>query len=92
MSILVNKDSKIICQGITGSQGSFHTEQCIDYGTQVVGGVTPGRGGSERGLAGDSFVGGGHGRGGPRFGKEVSRGLQHAHSGARSSSGILAGV
>ena len=47
MSILVNKDSKIICQGITGSQGSFHTEQCIDYGTQVVGGVTPGRGGSE---------------------------------------------
>jgi succinyl-CoA synthetase alpha subunit len=47
MSILVNKDSKIICQGITGSQGSFHTEQCIDYGTQVVGGVTPGRGGSD---------------------------------------------
>jgi len=45
MSILVNKDSKIICQGITGNQGSFHTEQCIDYGTQVVGGVTPGRGG-----------------------------------------------
>ena len=47
MSILVNKDSKIICQGITGSQGSFHTEQCIEYGTQVVAGVTPGRGGSE---------------------------------------------
>jgi succinyl-CoA synthetase alpha subunit len=47
MSILVNKDSKIICQGITGSQGTFHTEQCIDYGTQVVAGVTPGRGGSE---------------------------------------------
>ena len=47
MSILVNKDSKIICQGITGNQGSFHTEQCIEYGTQVVGGVTPGRGGSE---------------------------------------------
>ena len=45
MSILVNKDSKIICQGITGNQGSFHTEQCIEYGTQVVGGVTPGRGG-----------------------------------------------
>ena len=45
MSILVNKDSKIVCQGITGNQGSFHTEQCIDYGTQVVGGVTPGRGG-----------------------------------------------
>ncbi len=47
MSILVNKDSKILCQGITGSQGSFHTEQCIEYGTKVVGGVTPGRGGSE---------------------------------------------
>jgi len=47
MSILVNKDSKIICQGITGSQGSFHTEQCIEYGPQVVAGVTPGRGGSE---------------------------------------------
>ena len=47
MSVLVNKDSKIICQGITGNQGSFHTEQCIEYGTQVVGGVTPGRGGSE---------------------------------------------
>ena len=45
MSILVNKDSKVICQGITGSQGTFHTQQCIDYGTQMVGGVTPGRGG-----------------------------------------------
>jgi succinyl-CoA synthetase alpha subunit len=47
MSILVNKDSKILCQGITGNQGSFHTEQCIDYGTRVVAGVTPGRGGQE---------------------------------------------
>ena len=47
MSILINKDSKIICQGITGSQGSFHTEQCIAYGTQVVGGMTPGKGGIE---------------------------------------------
>jgi len=47
MSILVNKDSRIVCQGITGRQGSFHTEQCIDYGTQVVAGVTPGRGGEE---------------------------------------------
>jgi succinyl-CoA synthetase alpha subunit len=45
MSILVDKNSKIICQGITGKQGSFHTEQCIDYGTNVVAGVTPGRGG-----------------------------------------------
>jgi succinyl-CoA synthetase alpha subunit len=47
MSILVNKNSKIICQGITGNQGSFHTGQCIDYGTNVVAGVTPGRGGEE---------------------------------------------
>ena len=47
MSILVDKDSKVICQGITGSQGTFHTEQCIAYGTQVVGGVTPGRGGQD---------------------------------------------
>lgn len=47
MSILVNKNSKILCQGITGNQGSFHTEQCIDYGTQVVAGVTPGRGGQD---------------------------------------------
>ncbi len=47
MSVLVNKNSKIVCQGITGNQGSFHTEQCIEYGTQVVAGVTPGRGGQE---------------------------------------------
>ena len=47
MSILVDKNSKIICQGITGSQGSFHTEQCLEYGTQIVAGVTPGKGGSE---------------------------------------------
>ena len=47
MSILVNKNSKIVCQGITGNQGSFHTEQCMEYGTQVVAGVTPGRGGQE---------------------------------------------
>ncbi len=47
MSILVNKDSKIICQGITGKQGSFHTEQCIKYGTNIVGGVTPGKGGTQ---------------------------------------------
>ena len=47
MSILVNKKSKIVCQGITGNQGSFHTEQCIEYGTKVVAGVTPGRGGEE---------------------------------------------
>jgi len=47
MSILVNGNSKIVCQGITGNQGSFHTGQCIDYGTRVVAGVTPGRGGEE---------------------------------------------
>jgi len=47
MSILVDKNSKIICQGITGNQGSFHTEQCMDYGSKVVAGVTPGRGGEE---------------------------------------------
>ena len=47
MSILVNKDSKVICQGITGNQGSFHTQQCMDYGTQIVAGVTPGRGGQD---------------------------------------------
>ncbi|MCH8895776.1 MAG: succinate--CoA ligase subunit alpha [Proteobacteria bacterium] len=45
MSILVNKDSKVICQGFTGRQGSFHSRQSIEYGTNMVGGVTPGRGG-----------------------------------------------
>ncbi|MFQ5609071.1 MAG: CoA-binding protein, partial [Woeseiaceae bacterium] len=47
MSILADKNSRVLVQGITGSQGSFHAEQCLDYGTQIVGGVTPGRGGSE---------------------------------------------
>jgi succinyl-CoA synthetase alpha subunit len=47
MAILVDKNTKVIVQGLTGSQGSFHTEQAIDYGTQVVGGVTPGKGGTE---------------------------------------------
>ena len=47
MSVLVDKDTKVICQGITGNQGSFHAEQCMEYGTKVVAGVTPGRGGQE---------------------------------------------
>jgi len=46
MSILVNKDTRVICQGFTGHQGSFHAQQALDYGTRLVGGVTPGRGGS----------------------------------------------
>ncbi len=52
MSILVNKSSRVICQGITGKAGAFHTKHCLEYGTQMVGGVTPGKGGakSEHGL------------------------------------------
>ena len=46
MSILVNKNTKVICQGITGNNGTFHTEQAIAYGTRMVGGVTPGKGGT----------------------------------------------
>lgn len=47
MSILVNKDTRVICQGITGKSGAFHTRGCVEYGTNVVGGVTPGKGGEQ---------------------------------------------
>ncbi len=52
MSILVDRNTRVICQGITGKAGAFHTAQCLEYGTQIVGGCTPGKGGqkSEHGL------------------------------------------
>lgn len=47
MSILIDANTRVVCQGLTGRQGSFHTKQCLDYGTKVVSGVTPGRGGEK---------------------------------------------
>ena len=54
MSILIDKNTRVITQGITGAQGSFHTEQCMAYGSKFVGGVTPGKGGTKHlGIASD---------------------------------------
>ena len=47
MSILVNKNTKVICQGFTGREGTYHSEQALAYGTKMVGGVTPGKGGGQ---------------------------------------------
>ena len=47
MSILINKNTKVITQGFTGKHGTFHSEQCLHYGTKLVGGVTPGKGGEK---------------------------------------------
>ena len=57
MAVLVDNSTKVICQGLTGSQGTFHSEQAITYGTRMVGGVTPGKGGTKHlGLPGFDTV------------------------------------
>ena len=48
MSILINKNTRVVCQGITGKAGEFHSKNCLEYGTKLVAGVTPGKGGQTR--------------------------------------------
>jgi succinyl-CoA synthetase alpha subunit len=70
MSVLVDKNTRVICQGFTGAQGTFHSEQAIAYGTKMVGGVTPGKGGATH-LGLPVF---------DRVPRRRARGLEQAHS------------